>query len=142
METARAIYDFAHRHNRPTVAMMTPTAPPVCCPCSLPWAVAAVAALIAVLIAIFALVLPAQKNVSATLPQDLPTSQATAPVVDDHRASAQDDLAEAQRVLNLAQSALAERDREIAAANDELRTLRQALVECRAKISEIPAQAP
>ena len=96
----------------------------------------------AVLIAIFALVLPAQKNVSATLPLDLPTSQVMAPVVDDHRKRTQDDLAEAQRVLNHAQSALAERDREIAAANDELQTLRQALAECRAKISEIPAQAP
>ena len=73
------------------------------------------------------------------------TSQISAPVVDDRLAAlatTQHDLAEAKRVLNDAQSGLAERDREIAAANDELRSLRQALAECRAKAVEIPAKAP
>jgi septal ring factor EnvC (AmiA/AmiB activator) len=70
------------------------------------------------------------------------TSQIMVPVVDDRLATTQHDLAEAKRVLNDAQSGLAERDREIAAANNELRTLRQELTECRAKASKIPTKTP
>lgn len=106
--------------------------------CRLPWAVA----FVSVLLAIIALVMLVS---GINLPSQLserPASQITIPVVDDRLASTRRDLAEAKRVLNDAQSGLAERDREIATANDELRSLRQALAKCRARASEIPAKSP
>ena len=108
------------------------------CSCRLPWTVATVAVLLAIIILVM---LVSRKNPPSPL-SERPAGQITIPVVDDRLANTQHDLAEAKRVLNDAQSGLAERDREIAAANDELRTLRQALAECRAKANEIPAKAP
>ncbi len=103
------------------------------------------------LLAMIALVmLINRKNPPAHLSEPS-TGHSASPVVDDRLAAletlatlatTQHDLAEAKRVLNDAQSGLAERDREIAAANDELRSLRQALAECRAKAIESPAKAP
>ena len=100
------------------------------------------------LLAMIALVmLINRKNPPAHLSEPS-TGHIASPVVDDRLAAletlatTQHDLAEAKRVLNDAQSGLAERDREIAAANDELRSLRQALAECRAKAIENPAKAP
>ena len=108
------------------------------CSCPLPWAVAA----LALFLAVAALMFPAKQTAQTTQGHDLPISQITAPVVDDRLTTTQHDLEETKRVLNEAQSGLAERDREISAANDELRSLRRALAESRAKASESPAQAP
>jgi uncharacterized coiled-coil protein SlyX len=55
------------------------------------------------------------------------------PVADPRVATLQHDLSETRRVLDDAQSALGQRDREIATANDELRVLRQELEALRAK---------
>lgn len=108
------------------------------CSCPLPWAVAA----LALFLAVAALMFSTKQTAQATQGHDLPTSQITTSVVDDRLTTTQCDLEETKRVLNEAQSGLAERDREISAANDELRSLRRALAECRAKASESPAQAP
>jgi uncharacterized coiled-coil protein SlyX len=100
------------------------------------------------LLAMIALVMLINRKNSPAHLSEPSTSHIASPVVDDRLAAletlatTQHDLAEAKRVLNDAQSGLAERDREIAAANDELRRLRQALSECRAKAIENPAKAP
>ena|SRR5688572_24679603 len=99
------------------------------CSCRLPWIVAVIALGIMVSERIIA-----ATSLSPTAANDAPADHATAPPPADPRlASLQHDLNETRRVLDDAQSALAQRDREIATANDELRVLRQELETLRAK---------
>jgi len=60
-------------------------------------------------------------------------TSAPTPTADPRLATLQHDLNENRRVLDDAYSALAQRDREIAIANDDLRMVRQELEALRAK---------
>lgn len=110
----------------PTVTAMSEHPP---CSCRLPWLTAAACAFVAGAVLAF-------PRTTADLPA---TPSAPAPVDHDARLSeARHEADELRRVLDTAQSALAQRDREIAAAEDELRNLRQELATLRAK----PAPSP
>jgi len=92
------------------------------CSCRLPWLVALIALSILVIERV------------ALSPSAAPATAAPpAPTADARLAALQHDLSETRRVLDDAQSALAQRDREIATANDELRILRQERDVLRAK---------
>jgi hypothetical protein len=95
--------------------MSTPTTAASACSCRLPWVLAALA------------VLGAGATLLAAVHQVPPPPIAVAPAIDAQTLAAlRHELEETRRVLNDAQSALGDRDREIAAANDELRRLREA----------------
>lgn len=102
------------------------------CSCRLPWIVTLIA--LGVLVAerfVTLATTPDTKEIpSAVTPAPTPTP---VPTADPRLATLQHDLNEARRVLDDAQSALAQRDREIATANDELRVLRLELDALRAK---------
>lgn len=100
------------------------------CSCRLPWIVA----VLALGGAVAALVVAVSSRPSTPAANDAPTVATTpAPTTDPRIATLQHDLSEVRRVLDDAQSALAQRDREIATANDDLRLLRQEMDALRAK---------
>lgn len=84
-------------------------------------------ALLAVIVV--AMMLPAQPS---------PERTRDAPPPDTRLAETRAELDEVKRVLNDVQSAVAQRDREIAAAEDELRMLRKELEGLRAKPTPAP----
>jgi hypothetical protein len=100
------------------------------CSCRLPWIVTLIA--LGVLVAerfIASATTPSGKDIpSAITPAATPN-----PASDPRLTTLQHDLDETRRVLDDAQSALAQRDREIATANDELRVLRLELDALRAQ---------
>ncbi len=110
---------------------MPETAPS--CSCRLPWIVTVIALGVLVAERFVTSATPPNANdspVAVTTPTPTPTPT---PATDQHVAALQNDLNESRRVLNDAQSALGQRDREIATANDELRVLRLELNSLRAK---------
>ena len=85
------------------------------------------------------LVLPRTATMPRTVTDPPATSPAPAPVtVDTRLCEARHEAEELRRVLDDAHSGLAQRDRELAAAEDELRTLRKELETLRSK----PAPSP
>ena len=101
------------------------------CSCRLPWIVVVIA--LGVLIA-ERFVVPSSPPASEA-PSGISTPT---PTSDPRLATLQHDLNETRRVLDDAQSALAQRDREIATANDDLRMVRQELEALRAKAAPAP----
>lgn len=95
------------------------------CSCRLPWLAAAACAVAGG--AALALPCPAP-----------PATAAPAAPVDARLAEARHEVEELRRVYNDAQSALAQRDREIAAAEDDLRALRKELETLRGKPASTP----
>lgn len=109
------------------------------CSCRLPWIVVVIA--LGILLA-ERFVVPTNSP-SAPQPNGPPSTTGTpTAVVDPRLAALQHDLNETRRVLDDAQSALAQRDREIATANDDLRMLRQELDALRAKNAAPTPSAP
>ena len=114
------------------------------CSCRVAW----LATVIALVVALASVVLPRPFSPQDTTPHPSPSTGA-APAASQHPsltttndarlAETTAELVYVRRVLDDAQSALAQRDREIATANDELRVLRQELESLRAKT---PATAP
>lgn len=102
---------------------MSASAPP--CSCRLPW--------IITVIALGILVAERFLTLTPTVSETPAAVAASTPATDPRIATLQHDLNETRRVLDDAQSALAQRDREIATANDDLRVLRQELDAIRAK---------
>lgn len=100
------------------------------CSCRLPWIVAVIAlGIVATERIVAATAVPSTTANEAPVADRAPAT----PPADPRLAGLQHDLSETRRVLDDAQSALAQRDREIATANDELRVLRQELETLRAK---------
>ncbi len=102
------------------------------CSCRLPWIVTLIALGVLVVERFITSTTPTttKEIPSAITPAPTPTP---VPASDPLLATMQHDLNETRRVLDDAQSALAQRDREIATANDELRVLRLELDALRAK---------
>lgn len=103
------------------------------CSCRLPWIVTIIA--LGILIAErfitatpSATAAPTSETAPAATPQASPRAD-----TDPRVATLQHDLNEVRRVLDDAQSALAQRDREISTANDELRVVRLELEALRTK---------
>lgn len=95
----------------------------------------------AVLIAVASLLQPLTVHTALNpRPHDLPNERVAA--AGDATADLRRELEEQRRVLSDAQSALAERDREISSANDELRMLRADLAAIRTKVITAPATTP
>lgn len=100
------------------------------CSCHLPWAVASIALLMfsgTLLQSVLAHATP------TPAPGGSAAVEATRPAA---MAALQHDLDESRRVLDDAQSGLAQRDRELSAANDEVRRLREELAAARAKAKD------
>jgi hypothetical protein len=125
---------FTHLCKGSTVTRMSETAP---CSCRLPWIVTVIA--LGVLVAERFVMLATPP--SANAPSLVVAPTATPPsgeVADARLTTLKNELNEIRRVLDDAQSALGQRDREIATANDELRVLRMELDSMRAK-NAVPA---
>jgi hypothetical protein len=109
---------------------MSAAAPP--CSCRLPWIITVIA--LGILVAErFLTLTPSVSETPAAVTAPTPTPPTPIPATDPRIATLQHDLNETRRVLDDVQSALAQRDREIATANDDLRVLRQELDAIRAK---------
>ena len=119
------------------MSMPPPPAAASACICRLPWALAAVAVMIA-----GAVLLSSIWRTAPTPAAHDPLVVAPVLVTDESLSTLRHELEETRRVLDDAQSALAQRDREISAANDDLRILREEVATLRAKAFNTPATPP
>lgn len=103
---------------------------PTPCSCRVPWIVALIA--LGVVIA-DRFIVAAMSRTAAVPPAPAVAAPTPAPADTPRLATLQQELADTRRVLDDAQSALAQRDREIATANDDLRVLRLELDALRTK---------
>lgn len=120
---------------------MSEAAPP--CSCRLPWIVTVIVLGILIAERFITTAPPTTPNPREAAPTASPPAASPTPATgsDPRVATLQQDLDEVRRVLDDAQSALAQRDREISTANDELRVLRLELETLRAK-ADAKATAP
>lgn len=111
------------------------------CSCRLPWLVTIIA--LGILVAERVISVPTSSEAPSGTSDSQPVIPAPPPAPittpDPRIATLQHDLSEVRRVLDDAQSALADRDREIATANDALRVLR---LEVEALRTKQDARAP
>ncbi len=110
--------------------MSTPSTPASTrCSCRLPWTVAA----IVVLVGSVGVVLQSTRQPLLTTAAVTPANPMSKSASETSLADLRHELEETRRVLDDAHSALAQRDREISAAEDEVRVLRAELATLRAR---------